>query len=431
MNAGFLPSSIPFPRFSHLAPWGKSLWAISQTSFLRIRKKIPTNWSGMGIPQGLGWNPHWKTISSFFQSWHFGLKNLSKPHGNHFSMDCHVFQSGFFPLRIPMASRHSVSKKTGFLPVHWRCRKKMGTCLEVINLLENQLTLDSPKKNGQKPHRFLLYQPWTSTTLSKNNLSFWAIWISWWFCWCFHKSVWSTRMWNPRPPTMRKTFEAQLLQFTLGIIFELKTPLVSEGGRYVVTSLKPSKKLMKWKPFKRLEEPGCFQHSRHVFFQRIDRNFIFATLPRCCTVPHSTQSSRRRSYHERGMLYCQCWDSNAHGWAMTFQHICCKIWGFTDYTFHIKRSLCKKNSPKLQIYESWWGQKTPILIHPLEPPGKIGFICVTNKETAESHRSCSWLVRCLFFQWIIVIVDLIISSLVFYPKERRYLHFLGFLEIFP
>ena len=86
----------------------------------------------------------------FFPIMIFGLKNLSKPHGNHFSMDCHVFQSGFFRWRIPTASRHSVSKKRGFLPVHWRCRKKMGTCLEVINLLENQLTLDSPKKKWPK-----------------------------------------------------------------------------------------------------------------------------------------------------------------------------------------------------------------------------------------------------------------------------------------
>ena len=166
---------------------------------------------------------------------------------------------------------------------------------------------------------------------------------------------------------------------------------------------KPSKKLMKWKPFKRLKEPGCFQHSRHVFFQRIDRNFIFATLPRCWTVPHSTQSSRRRSYHERGMLYCQCWNSNTHGWAMTFQHICCKIWGFTDYTFHIKRSLCKKNHQSSKFMSHGEVKKKPILIHPL------GTATENRVHMCDQQRNC-WIpsvmftVGSIFFQWIIVIV---------------------------
>ena len=268
--------------------------------------------------------------------------------------------------------------------------QKMVTCLEVINLSRKPTDLGLTKKKMAKNHTDFFCTNHGPLLLSqKNNLSFWAIWISWWFCWCFHKSVWSTRMWNPRPPTMRKTFEAQLLQFTLGIIFELKTPLVSEGGRYVVTSLKPSKKLMKWKPFKRLKEPGCFQHSRHVFFQRIDRNFIFATLPRCWTVPHSTQSSRRRSYHERGMLYCQCWNSNTHGWAMTFQHICCKIWGFTDYTFHIKRSLCKKNHQSSKFMSHGEVKKKPILIHPL------GTATENRVHMCDQQRNC-WIPSVMF-----------------------------------
>ena len=361
---------------------------------------MPTNWSG------LGWNPRWKTISSFCPTMTFGRKNLSKPHGNHFSMDCHVFQSGFFRWRSPTASRHSVSKKQGFCQFIGDVTK-FGPGLEVINLSRKPTDLGLTKKKMAKntpislvPTMDLYY------SLKKKNIYIyipvWAIWISW-FCWCFHKSVWSTRMRNPRPPTLRKTFEAQLLQFTLGIIFELKTPLVSEGGRYVVTSLKPSKRLMKWKPFKRLKEPGCFQHSRHVFFQGIDGTFIFATLPRCWTVPHSTQSSRRRSYHERGMLYCQCWNSNTHGWAMTFQHICCKIWGFTEYTFHIKRSLCKKNSPKLQIYESWWG-------HIPNPNPPLGTATENRVHMCDQQRNC-WIPSVMFmvgsmffFQWIIVIV---------------------------
>ena len=38
---------------------------------------------------------------------------------------------------------------------------------------------------------------------------------------------------------MRKTVEAQLLQFTLGTIFELKTPLVSEFRRWEICGYFP------------------------------------------------------------------------------------------------------------------------------------------------------------------------------------------------
>ena len=107
---------------------------------------------------------------------------------------------------------------------------------------------------------------------------------------------------------MRKTVEAQLLQFTLGIIFELKTPLVSEGGRYVVTSLKPSKKLMKWKPFKRLKEPKI-QHSRHVFLQRIHRKFIFVQHCQDAGRSHTPRKVHVGAPTMRG----ECSTVNAHG----------------------------------------------------------------------------------------------------------------------
>ena len=79
----------------------------------------------------------------------FGRKNLSKPHGNHFSMDCQVFQSGFFRWRSPTASRHSVSKKQGFCQFIGDVTK-FGPGLEVINLSRKPTDLGLTKKKMAK-----------------------------------------------------------------------------------------------------------------------------------------------------------------------------------------------------------------------------------------------------------------------------------------
>ena len=57
---------------------------------------------------------------------------------------------GFFVGEFLRQAGIPCQKKTGFLPVHWRCHKKWGPVWKSSISLENQLTLDSPKKKWPK-----------------------------------------------------------------------------------------------------------------------------------------------------------------------------------------------------------------------------------------------------------------------------------------
>ena len=262
--ARFFPSTYTSASLFPLPPWGKSLWAISQ-SFLRFAN-AQARFSRIGVSFliELAISSYWesfmgsRTLShAIIFGWNHNYKIIKRNGG--ICQESPGFRVFLYSLlanshvavskknqRFPASSLEKIFKMGKLFGSHRSLQKtkKKLTQLRTCAWWPNHGSLRS---NNDGP---FATNPWTLATNPWTSV--WFIWISW-FCWCFFlmkhplmiRTRWGFLETREKPPNNEKAIlGAQLLQLNPG-------PSRFQWWEiHVVTSLKPSEKLMKWNPFK-------------------------------------------------------------------------------------------------------------------------------------------------------------------------------------